>query len=169
MAKQTTGFEVSIALEYSGKPAYRRLSAALRAEILEGRLAPGARLPATRDIAGRYGLSRGTIVSAFEELKAEGYVEGSVGSGTYVSRVLPDHLLQTRPAARRAPLVLPVENRRMSDYAKRVNPFTGFERRVTRAFRANLPALDLFPVTLWSRISAPTGAVTMSCQRATTR
>lgn len=66
---------------------------ALRAEVLEGRLRPGARLPGTRDLAEQYGLSRGTVVSAFDQLKSEGYVDGSVGSGTYVSRILPDELL----------------------------------------------------------------------------
>src|SRR5258708_39351364 len=69
-------------------PAIRWLYSALRADILGGRLRPGSRLPATRDLAGQYGLSRGTVVSAFEELKSEGYLHGSRGSGTYVSSVL---------------------------------------------------------------------------------
>src|SRR5512142_116400 len=68
------------------------LYASVRDGILEGRLRPGGRLPGTRDLAAQYGLSRGTIVSAFEQLAAEGYLEGTVGSGTYVSRVLPDDL-----------------------------------------------------------------------------
>ena len=67
-----------------------------RSEILEGRLRPGTRLPATRDLGRQYQLSRGTIVNAFDLLKSEGYLEGSVGSGTYVSKVLPDELLRVR-------------------------------------------------------------------------
>ena len=90
MAKRTTSFELMLPARDPGTPAYRWLCTALRAEILEGRLRPGARLPATRDLAEPYGLSRGTIVNAFEQLKSEGYVEGSVGSGTYVSKILPD-------------------------------------------------------------------------------
>src|SRR5512142_670593 len=91
-------------------PAYRWLGEALRAAVLDGRLRPGARLPATRDLAGSYGLARGTIITAFAQLRAEGYIAGRVGSGTYVSRVLPDYLLQapraetvrqTPPAGRR--------------------------------------------------------------------
>jgi GntR family transcriptional regulator / MocR family aminotransferase len=78
-------------------PAFRWLYGALRTDILSGRLRPGSRLPATRDLAGQYGLSRGTVVSAFEELKSEGYLHGSRGSGTYVSSVLPEHLLQVAP------------------------------------------------------------------------
>ena len=86
-----------------GEPAAAWLSSALRQEILEGRLRPGSRLPATRDLAAQYGLSRGTIVSAFEALAAEGYVQGATGSGTYVNRVLPDDLLEVRRRPGREP------------------------------------------------------------------
>jgi GntR family transcriptional regulator/MocR family aminotransferase len=96
MAKRATAFELVLPLPDAGSLAHRWLYDALRTEILEGRLRPGGRLPATRDLAGQYGLARGTIVNAFEQLKSEGYVEGSVGSGTYVSKVLPDQLLQPR-------------------------------------------------------------------------
>src|SRR5271154_5305418 len=81
----------------AGTATFRWLYAALRAEILAGRLRPGSRFPATRDLATQYGLSRGTVVSAFEELKSEGYLHGSAGSGTYISSVLPEHLLQVAP------------------------------------------------------------------------
>ena len=135
-------------------PAYRWLCQALRAEILDGRLRPGARLPATRDLARQYGLSRGTIVSAFEQLQSEGYVRGSVGSGTYVSRVLPDELLHVArtgaavPSARRNP------RRHLSDFGKRVSPFPTYQPGRIRAFRPHQPALDLFPTTLWTQITA---------------
>ena len=94
MVKRATVFELVLPLRDSGISANRWLYGALRAEILEGRLRPGARLPATRDLARQYELARGTIVNVFEQLKSEGYVDGSVGSGTYVSKVLPDQLLQ---------------------------------------------------------------------------
>jgi GntR family transcriptional regulator/MocR family aminotransferase len=83
--KRATVFELVLPLRDSGMSANRWLYEALRARILEGGLRPGARLPATRDLARQYGLARGTIVNAFEQLKSEGYVDGSVGSGTYVS------------------------------------------------------------------------------------
>ena len=94
MAKRATAFELPLPPSHAREPAYRWLYAALRAKILEGQVRPGARLPATRDLARQYGLSRGTIVSAFEQLKSEGYLQGSVGSGTYVSKILPDFLLE---------------------------------------------------------------------------
>ena len=87
-------------------PTYRQLYAALRDAILDGRLRPGVKLPSTRDLADRYSLARGTIVVAFEQLKSEGYLSGRVGSGTYVSEVLPEALLHagevnhSRPGAR---------------------------------------------------------------------
>jgi GntR family transcriptional regulator/MocR family aminotransferase len=154
MAKRATPFELMLPLRNPGMTAFRWLYGALRAEILEGRLRPGARLPATRDLATQYGLSRGTIVNAFEQLKSEGYVEGSVGSGTYVTKILPDDLLQAATAAGAQPLTSRKTHRRVSDYARRVNPFPVLEIRPTRAFRANQPALDLFPTTLWAQITS---------------
>src|SRR5690349_16489074 len=100
MPRQTDSFELMLPPRDPAMPARQWLYSALRAEILEGRLRPGARLPGTRDLAAQYGLSRGTIVSAFEQLQSEGYVDGSVGSGTYVSKILPDELLKApRPIA----------------------------------------------------------------------
>ncbi|HYR27272.1 MAG TPA: winged helix-turn-helix domain-containing protein, partial [Thermoanaerobaculia bacterium] len=75
MPRQTTTFELMLPPRDRKTPARKWLYAALRDEILEGRLRPGARLPGTRDLASQYGLSRGTIVSAFEQLASEGYVD----------------------------------------------------------------------------------------------
>jgi len=154
MAKQTSTFELSLPPQDSGTPAYRWLYEAVRRGILEGHMRPGARLPATRDFAKRYGLSRGTIVNAFEQLKSEGYVEGSVGSGTYVSRVLPEELLHVAPDFRQPPLAQRKRTRRVSNYARRLKLFSGLRIQPSYAFRANLPALDLFPMGLWAQITA---------------
>src|SRR5258708_3178988 len=96
MAKKTVTFEMAIRPKRDDEPAYRWLYAAIRQEILNGRFRAGSRLPPTRDIADQYQLSRTTIIRAFEELKSEGYLEAIVGSGTYVSRVIPDHLLNVK-------------------------------------------------------------------------
>ena len=154
MSKRATTFELMLPLRDSGTPAYRALYTVLRAKILDGRLRSGARLPATRDLARQYGLSRGTIVNAFDLLKSEGYLEGSVGSGTYVSKVLPDDLLQVARVAGSKPPTQRKQRRSISDYGRRVNPFPALEIRPSRAFRANLPAVDLFPTTLWAQITA---------------
>jgi GntR family transcriptional regulator/MocR family aminotransferase len=152
--KQATVFELVLPLRDAGISASRWLYGALRAEILEGRLRPGTRLPATRDLARQYELARGTIINAFEQLKSEGYVDGSVGSGTYVSKILPDELLQV---PREDGAGLPPQRKRrskVSDYAGRVHLFPNLEVRPSRAFRANIPALDLFPTTLWAKVAA---------------
>lgn len=159
MPRQPSELALTLPPREPGAPAGRWLYGALRAAILEGRLRPGARLPSTRDLARHYGLARGTIVSAFEQLRSEGYVEGTVGSGTYVARVLPESLLHvwparpTRPARRPAPEE-PRRPRRLSGFGRRVEPFPGLEPGPVRAFRANLPALDLFPTSLWAQIAA---------------
>jgi len=154
MAKRTTAFELMLPLRESGTPAHRWLYTALRTEILEGRLRPGARLPGTRDLANQYSLSRGTIVNAFEQLKSEGYLEGNVGSGTYVSNVLPEELLHVTREARVQRSTQRKPRRSLSDYARRVTLFSGLETRPPRAFRTNLPALNLFPTELWAQITA---------------
>src|SRR5215469_11067060 len=97
MAKRSTTFEIALPTREPGTPAYRWLYTSLREEILRGRLRPGSRVPATRELAKQYGLARGTVVNAFEQLQSEGYVEGTVGSGTRVSQVLPEDLLQVIP------------------------------------------------------------------------
>lgn len=167
MAKRTTPFALMLPQRDVDTPAYRWLYSALRAEILEGRLRPGARLPGTRDLGAQYGLARGTIVSAFDQLKAEGYIEGTVGSGTYVSEVLPDELLQVARVA--APHARQTRRVHRSHHAKRITLFPGYEPRPMRAFRSDLPALDLFPTTLWAqlasrRLKRVTARLLMGCE-----
>jgi GntR family transcriptional regulator/MocR family aminotransferase len=74
----------------SATPRYRQIYDAVRAAILAGQLAPGTRLPATRALAAALGVARNTVVNAFEQLIAEGYLESQVGAGTTVARMLPD-------------------------------------------------------------------------------
>src|ERR1700734_2561070 len=153
MAKRSAQFNLILPSREAKTPAFRWFYAALRADILAGRLRPGSRLPATRDLATQYGLSRGTVISAFEELKSEGYLHGSRGSGTYVSSVLPENLLQVGLVPRERTFVSQHPPRRLSGYGQRVQPFSNLQSRPTRAFRANLPALDLFPTRIWTRLA----------------
>ncbi len=130
-------------------PACQWLSRALRAAIGSGQLGPGHRLPATRDLARQYGLSRGTVVAAFEVLHADGYLEARIGAGTHVSAALPSgRVVGAVPADAPAP------RRRFSAAASRITPFVQHASASARAFRANQPALDLFPAALWARVAA---------------
>ena len=79
-------------------PFYRQIYEAICRAILKGELVAKARLPSTRDLAKQLGVSRITVVNAYEQLFAEGYLEGKRGSGTFVAATLPDDLLQTAKA-----------------------------------------------------------------------
>ncbi|WP_309570933.1 aminotransferase class I/II-fold pyridoxal phosphate-dependent enzyme, partial [Deinococcus sp.] len=70
-------------------PLHARLSTALRGAITSGHLAPGERLPAERPLAALLGVSRSTVVGAFDDLAAGGWVTRRVGSGTHVSATAP--------------------------------------------------------------------------------
>ncbi len=75
--------------EKSG-PQYLRLFRAFQQAILQGVLSPGTRLPASRPLGEALGVSRNTLRAAWEMLLAEGYIETRHGSGSFVSRSLPD-------------------------------------------------------------------------------
>ncbi|MDN5780660.1 MAG: GntR family transcriptional regulator, partial [Luteimonas sp.] len=69
-------------------PLHAQLTRALKAEMLGG-LGGGTRLPATRLLARELGLSRNTVLAAYEQLRAEGFIDGRIGSGSYVAQHLP--------------------------------------------------------------------------------
>jgi GntR family transcriptional regulator/MocR family aminotransferase len=123
----------------------RWLHEELRRAILDGRLRPGTRLPATRDFARQYGVSRGTAVTVFEQLQSEGYLRGKVGAGTFVDERLPEHTASANGSARKPAAV-----------ARRLPaPLTGMALFHTpRPFRCFEPALAEFPVDIWGRIAS---------------
>ena len=71
------------------RPIYRQLCAFLRLAILNRSLPPGHRLPSTRLLAERLRISRNTVLVAYEELAAQGLIEGTIGSGTRVCGAAP--------------------------------------------------------------------------------
>jgi GntR family transcriptional regulator / MocR family aminotransferase len=154
MTRRASGFELMLPPRPEGVASFHWVRNSLRAEILRGRVSPGSRLPPSRDFARQYGLSRGTILAALDELRAEGYLESRKGSGTYVSKTLPEHLLQFEDAAEEQANSTTQKGQTLSDYGKRVEPFTLYVKAESRAFRTGLPALDLFPTTLWAQVSA---------------
>src|SRR5438270_11417438 len=74
----------------SDVPLYRQVFQQLRDSINSGKLPKGARLPATRELAGLLGLNRTTISAAYELLEAEGLISGQVGRGSFVT-ANPEH------------------------------------------------------------------------------
>ncbi|HEX2037557.1 MAG TPA: winged helix-turn-helix domain-containing protein, partial [Chloroflexota bacterium] len=73
-----------------GMATYRQVAERIRSAILEGRLAPGARLPGTRALARQLGVVRNVAAEAYDVLAGEGYLVARHGSGTYVSQAIPD-------------------------------------------------------------------------------
>jgi DNA-binding transcriptional regulator YhcF (GntR family) len=80
-------FEVDRALD---APVFRQIYLQLRSAILSGTLRPATKLPSTRELAAQLGVSRSAVVSAFEQLLAEGYASGKKGAGTYIAPDLPE-------------------------------------------------------------------------------
>jgi GntR family transcriptional regulator/MocR family aminotransferase len=70
-------------------PRYQQITRALRSAIREGRLAPGARVAATRELATALACSRNVVLLAYDQLLAEGYLVAREKAGTFVSAQLP--------------------------------------------------------------------------------
>ncbi|MFG1700531.1 PLP-dependent aminotransferase family protein [Nonomuraea sp. NPDC049309] len=69
----------------SAEPLAAQLAGRLRRAMLDGALAPGERLPSTRALAVQLGVSRTVVTEAYQQLYAEGWLEGRHGSGTFVA------------------------------------------------------------------------------------
>ena len=132
-------------------PLHAQIDQALRARILSGAVRPGTRLPSSRSLASELGVARTTVLQALEALQAEGYLVAAPRSGVRVAPELPVEGL-TSPPARAAHAGSPP---RLSAAARALAGLgTGAPRLgpAPRPFRPGLPALDLFPVALWSRL-----------------
>lgn len=69
---------------------HQRLFRCLRGAIIDGVIQPKTRLPASRDLASEIHVSRNTVLTAYEQLQAEGYLEARTGHGTWVAEKLPE-------------------------------------------------------------------------------
>ena len=137
-------------------PLHRQLYRRLVEEITAGSLRPGEKLPSTRDFAGLLGVSRNTVLLAFDHLISEGYLEPMTGSGTYVARELPGQLPAKAPA-RINPAIEAARHLSRSmapDSAITHAPSTLRHMRRPVPFRANFPAVDMFPVRQWASLAA---------------
>jgi len=116
-------------------------------------------VPPSRELAAETGLSRNTVLAAFERLQSEGYVVGRRGSGTYVAKVLPEQLLTTRSrtssvAAPSSPTTAKLSARGEHLVRTQRVPLPsvlGHKPRGT-SFLIGLPALDAFPLETWKKL-----------------
>jgi GntR family transcriptional regulator/MocR family aminotransferase len=122
-----------------------RIYQAVRAAVVDGRLAAGDRVPATRDLAGQLGVARGTVTAAYDRLTAEGFLESRPGSGTYVADLTGSEAAPARRRARRGAVQpLPI-------WDPRPMPMTPRDRRL-HDLSIGLPDPALFPLEVWRRL-----------------
>lgn len=142
-------------------PLYRQLYSHLRSAILAGRLKKGMKLPSTRALADEMNVSRNTVLNAYEQLLAEGYLESVEGSGTFVAPVLPDLLLATPTSAIPSDAAKQIGFRRphLSKIGEALlaaptmgGPLPTASEHAQGAFRSGMPALDAFPFELWAKL-----------------
>lgn len=150
MPKIVSALELSLGERRAGQSLTDWLYGELRSSILDRRLAAGTRLPASRDFAQQYGLSRGTVVNVFERLQSEGYLSSQVGSGTWVNgRVNTVELAGERPSG------TPAYIQRVIASYSRPKAFVGLEAAaVVRPFQMRDAALSEFPARIWASLMA---------------
>jgi len=145
----------------------RQLYEALRQRVLDGRLVSGTRLPASRDLAAALSISRNSVVRAYDQLYAEGFIQGRVGDGTYVAQ-LAEKLstkLSTGLSTGLSPTLSTIHANPPGISPRKVIHSPALGRLETnhlplpptgppRAFRVGVPAFDLFPFDVWAKLNA---------------
>lgn len=137
----------------AAEPLFRQLYGAIKAAILDGRMGPGMQLPPTRAFCRLLAVSRQTVLNAYALLAAEGYLDGTVGRGTFIS---PDVPLSVPPSAAPAPgtpgLLRPLSARGQGVVTAMRQ--VAIHRGPLRAFRVGMPRIDHFPFDVWTRLEA---------------
>src|SRR2546427_785180 len=136
----------------------RQIQAHLERLIHERLLAPGMKLPATRELARQLGVNRGTVALAYEELVATGWARAHVGQGTFVAE---------RPASGAVPVTLPAAAPIALDWSglfSRNAQILGADDERSRAvtpipssgaivsFAGGMPGRGLFPTDAFRRV-----------------
>jgi GntR family transcriptional regulator/MocR family aminotransferase len=145
----------------------RQLYDALRQRVLDGRLVSGTRLPASRDLAAALSISRNSVVRAYDQLYAEGFIESRVGDGTYVAQLPTPKKLSTKLSTGLSTGLSPTLSTKLrnlpADLDSEVIHSAGLARVKNnhlpqppsgppRAFRLGVPAFDLFTFEVWAKL-----------------
>jgi GntR family transcriptional regulator/MocR family aminotransferase len=149
------------------EPVYRQMLRLMQQAILTGQLPPGTKLPSSRMLAEDLGIARNTVLHAYDQLTAEGYVISTTGSGTFVADTRPD-TAAVHP--RKQPAVASVDEngktaaapaeapkRDLSDLStrgRRLIDQAGVSARQWGAFMPGVPDVAEFPARTWSRLQA---------------
>jgi GntR family transcriptional regulator/MocR family aminotransferase len=139
-------------------PIHSQIYAWFQCAIADGRMKSGERVPSSRELAAQLGVSRGAVANAYEQLIAEGFFETLVGVGTYIAKSIPYEppaLNRMRRAGDFAAHAKDLAHRQLSDRASLwSNPPAQRCATAPGAFGVGLPALDQFPINLWSKLIA---------------
>ena len=135
---------------------HQRIQRALRALILDGALAPGLKLPATRVLAKSLGLARDTVENAYVQLHRDGFIVRRAGSGSYVCDAIGAEL---RGASRRRIKAKEAKSSQVADGAglsqrgQMILDSGGVnDQQVIKAFATGLPETRTFPTAVWERL-----------------
>ena len=139
-------FPFALTLDPRGRvPMYEQLYRAAAEAIRKGELRHGEKLPSKRELCARLGVSRSTVETAYELLRAEGYVDARPRSGFYAAEYLPAEAgsaAAARPAGSRLPL--------------REKALTGAEAFPGAAhgsvFSTSAVDVSLFPYASWAKL-----------------
>ena len=147
----------------------RQLYEALRQRVLDERLVSGTRLPATRDLAAALSISRNSVIRAYDQLYAEGFIESRVGDGTYVAQLPMSKKLSTKVSTGLPTGLSPALSTKWTNLPGHLDDevihSAGLGRVKNhhlpqppsgppRAFRVGVPAFDLFPFEVWAKLNA---------------
>ncbi|MGA8439041.1 MAG: PLP-dependent aminotransferase family protein [Candidatus Sulfotelmatobacter sp.] len=142
----------------SKTPLYRQMYDWFRSTIIDGQMRPGQRVPSTRSLSAELKISRIPVLNAYEQLLAEGYFESFVGAGTCVARSIPDDALSPLTVKSRKELQPGAGSTGPRRMSRRGLELTNAPAQpwfdVSGAFRVSLPALDQFPIGVWSKLVA---------------
>ena len=152
MAKQARDLPLpALTLDASSPtPLHRQIYFEIRSAILDGRLKPGARLPASRSLARDLSISRNTVTTAFDQLAAEGYIEARTGAGSFVPAHLPRDQVKPASTTMSARTDEASSGLLPSRRAFQLMSMAG-EPASRRPFSPGLPEVDLFPFKEWAR------------------
>lgn len=131
-----------------------QLMAQLRELILHQHLAPGSKLPSSRDLSQQLTISRNTVILAYDRLTAEGYVEVKERLGIFVSSQIPETALNisARNRVMEQGAFAPTSNRLLPIRHRSPLLYQRPRERVELDFRIGRPAASSFPERLWTRL-----------------
>lgn len=152
MSGLTASFITPMALDSESEtPLYLQISMWLQRAIVDGKLQPGQRVPSTRALARELRISRIPVVSAYELLIAEGYLQAFVGAGTCVCQSIPDAMLRTEMRAPGEVTVIAPRVQARRTLSRRTLDMSGPARAWLQRGRG-CTNLEHFPVAVWSRL-----------------